>query len=98
MNALELADWLETKVVTFRHMLDAAEMLRSQHSEIERLKSMKWYTELAALRAELAAIKVQPVELPRFPKELRKMWSGGDVQHWIDHNITPLIVAPKGDV
>ncbi len=29
--------------------------------------------------------------LPPFPVSLRKMWSGGDVQRWIDDNIKPLV-------
>lgn len=27
--------------------------------------------------------------LPKFPVMLRKMWSGSEVQEWIDDNITP---------
>ncbi|WP_186040616.1 hypothetical protein [Burkholderia gladioli] len=40
-------------------------------------------------------------ELPPFPTMLRKMWSGGDVQRWIDQNIAPLVrnaVAPAAGV
>lgn len=29
-------------------------------------------------------------ELPKFPTMLRKMWSGTEVQQWIDENIAPL--------
>ncbi|KVQ12031.1 hypothetical protein WJ99_13890 [Burkholderia ubonensis] len=37
-----------------------------------------------------AASRAEPcVELPRFPKMLRKMWSGGEVQRWIDENVAP---------
>ncbi|ACR14996.1 hypothetical protein BcepIL02_gp03 [Burkholderia phage BcepIL02] len=28
-------------------------------------------------------------DLPRFPVELRKMWSGGEVQRWLDDRIAP---------
>ncbi|KVT65644.1 hypothetical protein WK55_31305 [Burkholderia ubonensis] len=35
-----------------------------------------------------AASRTEPcVELPRFPTMLRKMWSGGEVQRWIDENV-----------
>ncbi|KWI69646.1 hypothetical protein [Burkholderia ubonensis] len=38
-----------------------------------------------------AASRAEPcVELPCFPTMLRKMWSGGEVQRWIDDNIAPL--------
>ncbi|KVW15435.1 hypothetical protein WK91_18545 [Burkholderia cepacia] len=30
-------------------------------------------------------------DLPRFPTVLRKMWSGTEVQQWIDDNIKPLV-------
>ncbi|WP_208449120.1 hypothetical protein [Burkholderia anthina] len=57
------------------------------------------------LRARLAAPAiVQPAvapindrepsavaDLPHFPTMLRKMWSGGEVQRWIDDNIKPLV-------
>ncbi|KVD57297.1 hypothetical protein WI87_18830 [Burkholderia ubonensis] len=37
-----------------------------------------------------AASRAEPcVELPRFPTMLRKMWSGGEVQRWIDENVAP---------
>ncbi|KVT40564.1 hypothetical protein [Burkholderia ubonensis] len=37
-----------------------------------------------------AASRAEPcVELPRFPTILRKMWSGGEVQRWIDENVAP---------
>jgi hypothetical protein len=32
-------------------------------------------------------------ELPRFPTMLRKMWSGGEVQKWLDENVAPLFAA-----
>ncbi|WP_198386207.1 hypothetical protein [Burkholderia ubonensis] len=32
-------------------------------------------------------------KLPRFPLVLRKMWSGGEVQHWIDENVAPRTAA-----
>lgn len=35
-------------------------------------------------------------KLPRFPVMLRKMWSGGEVQEWLDENVAPLFeVAPS---
>ncbi|KVM72586.1 hypothetical protein WJ61_01100 [Burkholderia ubonensis] len=40
-----------------------------------------------------AASRAEPcVELPRFPTMLRKMWSGGEVQRWIDENIAPHVL------
>ncbi|KWK79401.1 hypothetical protein WM16_07605 [Burkholderia ubonensis] len=37
-----------------------------------------------------AASRAEPcVDLPRFPTMLRKMWSGGEVQRWIDENVAP---------
>lgn len=38
-------------------------------------------------------------KLPKFPTMLRKMWSGGEVQQWIDENITnaPTIEADSGE-
>lgn len=30
-----------------------------------------------------------PAELPRFPVELRKMWSGSEVQRWLDERMKP---------
>ncbi|KWE77245.1 hypothetical protein WL78_00340 [Burkholderia ubonensis] len=37
-----------------------------------------------------AASRAEPrAELPRFPTMLRKMWSGGEVQRWIDENVAP---------
>ncbi|KVO82436.1 hypothetical protein WL21_08940 [Burkholderia ubonensis] len=32
-------------------------------------------------------------KLPCFPVVLRKMWSGGEVQHWIDENVAPRAAA-----
>lgn len=32
-------------------------------------------------------------KLPRFPVMLRQMWSGGEVQKWLDENIAPLFEA-----
>lgn len=40
----------------------------------------------------LSDTPVATAALPHFPTVLRKMWSGGDVQRWIDENIKPLIV------
>lgn len=34
--------------------------------------------------------KQDAFELPPFPTMLRKMWSGGEVQQWIDANLKPL--------
>ncbi|WP_186083636.1 hypothetical protein [Burkholderia gladioli] len=34
-----------------------------------------------------------PVAIPHFPIMLRRMWSGGEVQKWIDDNIKPLLSA-----
>lgn len=28
---------------------------------------------------------------PQFPTALRKMWSGGEVQNWINENVAPLL-------
>ena len=39
-----------------------------------------------ALRAALAAPQGEP---PKFPTMLRKMWSGGEVQQWINENWEP---------
>ncbi|WP_432778256.1 hypothetical protein QZL74_15585 [Burkholderia gladioli pv. alliicola] len=36
-------------------------------------------------------VRAAGAELPPFPTMLRKMWSGGDVQRWIDQNIAPLV-------
>lgn len=30
-------------------------------------------------------------DCPRFPGNLRKMWTGGEVQSWLDANIQPLL-------
>ncbi len=35
----------------------------------------------------------QVADIPPFPTMLRKMWSGGEVQKWIDENIAPLLEA-----
>jgi len=40
------------------------------------------------------AIKA-PQDLPRFPTMLRKMWSGREVQDWIDTNIAPCIQSRR---
>ncbi|WP_186142258.1 hypothetical protein [Burkholderia gladioli] len=44
-----------------------------------------------AVECALAASSAAGAELPPFPTMLRKMWSGGDVQRWIDQNIAPLV-------
>ena len=36
--------------------------------------------------------------LPRFPTVLRKMWSGGEVQNWIDQNMTPLLRSQAAEI
>ncbi|MBN3822295.1 hypothetical protein G3O00_01510 [Burkholderia sp. Ac-20384] len=38
-----------------------------------------------------AAEPVAVTDLPRFPTMLRKMWSGAEIQQWIDDNIKPLV-------
>lgn len=35
----------------------------------------------------------QTPQIPKFPTMLRKMWSGAEVQQWIDENIAPLLEA-----
>lgn len=40
-------------------------------------------------------MKDQKIELPEFPAMLRKMWSGGEVQQWIDENIAPLFETDR---
>ncbi|WP_369055010.1 hypothetical protein [Burkholderia gladioli] len=44
-----------------------------------------------AVECARAASSAAGAELPPFPTMLRKMWSGGDVQGWIDQNIAPLV-------
>ncbi|AYQ89259.1 hypothetical protein EDD84_19105 [Burkholderia gladioli] len=54
-----------------------------------------------AVECVRAASSAAGAELPPFPTMLRKMWSGGDVQRWIDQNIAPLVrnaVAPAAGV
>lgn len=41
---------------------------------------------------------VSTTALPHFPVMLRKMWSGGEVQRWIEENIAPLLRAGQRDV
>lgn len=43
----------------------------------------------------MIALDHQPwnASMPRFPTALRKMWSGGEVQDWMDSNLPPLIGA-----
>ncbi|KVQ88422.1 hypothetical protein WK94_26620 [Burkholderia ubonensis] len=46
-----------------------------------------------------AASRAEPcVELPRFPTMLRKMWSGGEVQRWIDENIAPHVLLTPATI
>lgn len=54
------------------------------------------YNAVEKLDAALAAEQPQPeAQPPRFPTMLRKMWSGGEVQAWIDqHWIAPPPSAP----
>ncbi|WP_186215998.1 hypothetical protein [Burkholderia gladioli] len=54
-----------------------------------------------AVECVRAASSAAGAELPPFPTMLRKMWSGGDVQRWIDQNIAPLVrnaAPPAADV
>jgi hypothetical protein len=55
-----------------------------------------------AIRQHLAQPQAQPVARPRlrFPTMLRKMWSGREVQEWIDVNIpaAPAPATPPGYV
>lgn len=44
-----------------------------------------------AVECARAASSAAVAELPSFPTMLRKMWSGGDVQRWIDDNIKPIV-------
>ncbi|WGS47134.1 hypothetical protein LFL97_33960 [Burkholderia sp. JSH-S8] len=55
-----------------------------------------WHYEVRALyttpQPSARALQPEPgAELPRFPVVLRKMWSGGEVQRWIDENIAPRV-------
>jgi hypothetical protein len=51
----------------------------------------------AAMRDKSAPPAV--AALPPFPVSLRKMWSGGEVQRWIDENIAPVArTAPRAGV
>ncbi|KVM70144.1 hypothetical protein WJ60_09930 [Burkholderia ubonensis] len=54
---------------------------------LDQLKSAYF----AAPQPSAQSLQPEPgAELPRFPVVLRKMWSGGEVQRWIDENIAPL--------
>lgn len=37
-------------------------------------------------------------DLPKFPTMLRKMWSGTEVQKWLDENVAPLFEQPADPV
>jgi hypothetical protein len=50
-----------------------------------------------ALSGPAEAQPVAVAELPSFPTMLRKMWSGGEVQRWIDDNIKPLMQEQHHD-
>lgn len=50
-----------------------------------------------AMCRAIEAYETQPAAaLPRFPVELRKIWNGGEVQHWIDKNVAPFVKVPEG--
>lgn len=83
----------------------AAEHVRAwladdQMSQWRYMESGDFYADLgekiALLDAALAAEQPQPeAQPPRFPTMLRKMWSGGEVQAWIDqHWAAPPPAAP----
>jgi hypothetical protein len=36
--------------------------------------------------------------IPGFPTMLRKMWSGGEVQQWIDENAAPVVAAMQARI
>lgn len=36
--------------------------------------------------------------LPNFPTVLRKMWSGSEVQDWIDQNMAPLLRSQAAEI
>jgi hypothetical protein len=48
----------------------------------DRSSLMKWQEAITAIKASLEA-KDEP---PRFPTMLRKMWSGTEVQEWVNEN------------
>lgn len=35
--------------------------------------------------------------LPHFPTMLRRMWSGGEVQKWLDENVAPVLANARAD-
>lgn len=41
------------------------------------------------------SILISELEQVKFPTSLRKMWSGGEVQEWLDREIQRLIAAEK---
>lgn len=51
--------------------------------------------QLLALSAARAALSAPPLEFPRFPTILRRMWSGGEVQEWLDAHLLPIWTAAR---
>lgn len=42
--------------------------------------------EVRKLEAQVEQLRASKLEPPQFPTMLRKMWSGGEVQRWIDEH------------
>lgn len=66
----------------------AIELIENDHGD----RTVTSRTLRALLTSPRAAAQPPAVsDLPAFPVSLRKMWSGGEVQCWIDDNIKPLV-------
>jgi hypothetical protein len=63
--------------------MDAVRMYGGSYTNAEIL-------EMPCARAVAEQAVISETKLPEFPTMLRKMWSGGEVQRWIDENIAPL--------
>lgn len=85
----------ESELAALRQQEPAGVFYQSPHDGL-------WYPQIADPLDETvtplyAAPGAQPaVSVPRFPTMLRKMWSGHEVQEWLDANIRHVVSVPDG--
>jgi len=80
-DAIKLLEIAKTQLGSCRKSCFSGERWDEHTNTIESLK---------ALLAKQGATKIQ------FPTALRKMWSGSDIQKWIDENINILQESDRG--
>lgn len=63
------------------------------HASPETVAALR--AQLVALVAARSALSAPPLEFPRFPTILRRMWSGAEVQEWLDAHLMPVWTAAR---